>query len=93
MRVVTESESFSMYVTPGDESVDAIALSYALALQAHDDLGPADAHKVALLTLCKEFSFSMTCYSTRQDAVRVDPRRAWPWPLEDDWAIQAIQVL
>lgn len=93
MRVIAGSESFSMYVTPGNESIDAIALSYALASQAHDALGPADAHKVALLSLCKEFGFSMTCYSTRKDAVRVDPRRAWPWAQEDDWAIQAIQSL
>ena len=60
MRVAAGSESFSMYVMPGDESIDAIALLYALASKAHDALGPADAHKVALLSLWKEFGFSLT---------------------------------
>ena len=93
MRVGSHTESFSMYVKPGEESVDSIALSYALALQAHDALGPADAHKVALVTICKEFGFSLTCYSTRHDAVGVDPRRAWPLPTEYEWAIEAIRTL
>jgi hypothetical protein len=93
MRVATASESFSLYMMPGDDSIDAIALSYGVALQAHDALGPRDAHKVALLSLCKEFGFSMTCYSTRKDAARVDPRRAWPWPGQEDWAVQAARVL
>jgi hypothetical protein len=93
MLVGSATERFSMYVKPGDESVESIALAYAVALQAHDALGPPDAHKVALLSICKEFGFSMTCYSTRHDAVDVDPRRAWPWPPEYEWAIEAIRTL
>jgi len=93
MLVVAATETFSMYLGQGAASVDDIALAYALAAKAHDALGPNDVSKTALLSVCKEFDFSMRCTSTRRDAVRVDPRRAWPWPDDDAWAIEAIQGL
>jgi hypothetical protein len=93
MLVVSATETFSMYLGQGATSVDEIALAYALSTKAHDALGPNDASKTALLSICREFGFSMRCTSKRRDAVRVDPRRAWPWPGDDAWAIEAIQSL
>jgi hypothetical protein len=92
MLVATPTETFSMYMGKGGASVDDIALAYTLSAQAHDLLGPNDACKAALLTICKEFDFSMRCTSTRRDAMRVDPRRAWPWPEDDAWAIEVIRT-
>jgi hypothetical protein len=93
MLVASPTETFSMYLGQGAAAVDEIALAYALSAKAHDALGPNDASKTALLSVCKEFDFSMRCTSKRRDAVRVDPRRAWPWPDDDAWAIEAIQAL
>lgn len=91
--VGTPTETFSMYIGKKGASVDDIALAYALAAQAHDGLGSNDLAKASLLTICKEFNFAMRCTSTRRDAVHVDPRRAWPWPENDAWAIEAIKAL
>lgn len=93
MLVVSATETFSMYLGQGAASIDEIALAYALSTKVHEALGPNDASKAALLSVCKEFDFSMRCTSKRRDAVRVDPRRAWPWPDDDAWAIDAIQAL
>ena len=93
MLVTAATETFSMYLGQGSASVDEIALTYALSAKVHDAVGLNDASKIALLNVCKEFDFSMRVTSRRLDAMRVDPRRAWPWPDDDAWAIEAIRAL
>lgn len=93
MLVVSPTENFKMRVRAGPQTAEDISLAYTLAVQAHQELGATDAHKLALVHVCKEFGYDLRCYSHRADARGVDPRRAWPWPDEDAWALEEIRRL
>jgi hypothetical protein len=91
--VVGGTEQFNVQVRPGPQTDDDISLAYTLAEQAHRDLGANDARKAALVHVCREFGYELRCYSRRADARGVDPRRVWPWPDEDVWALDEVRRL
>ena len=74
---------------PGPQTAEDISLEFGLAVQAHRaELGAGFAHQVALIQVCKEFGYSLRCYTDRPDVREKGATRVWPWPEEDDWAIE-----
>ena len=93
MLVGTPTEEFRVRLRPGPHTDEDISLTYMLALQAHQDITANDASKLALVHVCGECGYDLRCYSRRADARGVDPRRVWPWPDEDAWALEEIRRL
>jgi len=81
------SEMFSMRVRPGQRSADELLVDYALTEQTLGELNPNDRGKAALVDLCRNYGFDLSCVSSQPDIHARDPRKVWPWPEENRWAL------
>ena len=91
MLVGSPSASFAMRVRPVQVALDELALDYAECRDQHAAaLGDHDAHKLALVELCKRHRFDLRAIGHRPDIDGTDPRRVWPWPDEDAWVCEAL---
>ena len=91
MLVGSPDAQFSMRVRPPAAQLDEIALDYAECRDRHAALGEHDAHKVALVELCRRHGFDLrTVARHRPDIDAIDPRRVWPWPDDDRWVAEEL---
>jgi hypothetical protein len=72
------------------EILDEIALEHALAMQKHAHLSEGDALKMALVSLGRALGITVTCSSTRSDAVKSKYTEVWPPRQPFLWAMDKV---
>jgi hypothetical protein len=93
--VGTASELFTVRwnVRRIPEIIDDVDLEYTLGMQKFGRLGKPDVFKFALVSTAKELQFTITCHSSRCDAVRTRYSEVWPPREPFQWLLPAVSAL